>query len=112
MLAGNEGEVAHQQQQLLQSIHSMIGQLEAEKRSFLGMLDSSQVRCKPLSLVPCLLDCAVLCFAWWSLLGRHNSSACKAIAEATFRLCCAVLCCAVLCCAVLRCAVLYCAVLC
>ena len=41
--AGREAE--QQQQKLLQSIHSMIGDLEAEKHSFLGMLDSNQVCC-------------------------------------------------------------------
>ena len=50
-MTGDEGAVAGEQQQLLQSIHAMIGNLEAEKRSYLHMLDSSQVcRC-------CLLPC-------------------------------------------------------
>lgn len=42
LLPGDEAAVA-EQQQLLHSIHAMIGDLEAEKRSYLGMLDSSQV---------------------------------------------------------------------
>lgn len=42
-MTGDEVGVAEQQQQQLQSIHGMIGELEAEKRSFLGMLNSNQV---------------------------------------------------------------------
>lgn len=63
-MAGSEGEVAQQQQQLLQSIHSMIGELEAEKRSFLAMLDSSQVcsaNCQDSCALAAQLCCALLC---------------------------------------------------
>ena len=57
-VAGGEGGVAEQQQQLLQSIHAIIADLEAEKRSFLGMLDSSQVCCWPSSHnCPHILNC-------------------------------------------------------
>lgn len=43
-MTGDEASMA-QQQQLLQSIHGMVGELEAEKRSFLGLLDGNQVCC-------------------------------------------------------------------
>ena len=44
-MTGDEGVEAEEQQRLLQSIHAMIAELEAEKRSYLGILDSSQVCC-------------------------------------------------------------------
>ena len=45
IMTGDEGTGAEEQQQLLLSIHAMISDLEAQKQSYLGMLDSSQVCC-------------------------------------------------------------------
>ncbi len=38
-------EGAAEQQQMVESIHAMIGDLEVEKQSFLATMNSQQVRC-------------------------------------------------------------------
>ena len=44
-------EGAAEQQQMVESIHAMIGDLEVEKQSFLATMNSQQVRCLRCTLV-------------------------------------------------------------
>lgn len=72
-VTGGDGAMEEQQQQLLQSIHSMIGDLEAEKRSYLGMLDSSQVCHCPLPYDPLQSDgCSLIADVCWGRKGEQR----------------------------------------
>jgi len=59
-------EGAAEQQQMVESIHAMIGDLEVEKQSFLATMNSQQVRC-----LCCMLpfNCRNAAFVWRKLLG-------------------------------------------